>query len=352
MTNQRKLRILPGILRYAQPPHNMMPFDLFGSTVRGHPAGCACPTCVGTIGQQAPQQHLTWRERKRQRRQPPQTNSRPWHAPCSCGCSTCSGIQREQVQGETHQFWRDRRSARLGQDEQSLELLLETPVLHLVGRTGQPLSALPGVYREFDPETNTASEFEIPGIVRIVYVYQHNPTGRCLRPRTWQRSERDVLALYGQKAGANPQGQATFYRNRLLPPGSQTPKGSTKPDVLLASGNASLSGLRLPLPSRQELELVEVKRYRTDNIPTLFSRLIRQVKARARVNIPNGPTGKYQSVVLDFRGQEADCAKIKEAARNVAQRLKTQTRGITILVQVLLWRGPNCRPCQGQTQTF
>lgn len=110
--------------------------------------------------------------------------------------------------------------------------------------------------------------------------------------------------------------------------------------------------MRLPRPIQAELEVVEVKRYKIGNVPSLFTRLVRQINARKSINIPGGEQGKYQSVVLDFRGQESRCDEIKAAAKRVKDRLKDETKGIIILVQVLLWKGPNCANCQGRTQTF
>lgn len=235
----------------------------------------------------------------------------------------------------------------------AVDLLLATPIYHLTSRNGQPISALPGVAHEFAPPINPLYEMEVGrATVRIVYVYQENPKLICREP-SWGRSERDVLALYQQpNLNARPEAQPSFYKGRPVKSGSRR-RGTTRPDVVLSPTKASLQGMRLPDVSRLDFEIVEVKRYDVFNIPSAFKRLIEQVNARAKIKTSSGLTGKYQSVVLDFRGQEAYCSDIHSAALKVAERLKKEAKGVeVILIQVLLWKGPNCKPCFGRPKTL
>lgn len=309
---------------------------------RHRAGGCGCASCAEKA-KRTTLYYPNWKERRQQRL------SRSDVHLTSCGCAKCrSGHQSEFEYGDDdfHTFWRRRRQLRHDWPVE-VEILHETPLVQLVSMQNQPVPALP-LHREFELLEEQEEEYgSDASTVRIVYVYQENRNAYCRRPG-WQKSESDVLKLYQNKYPATT-AQGAYYRGKPI---SRARAGSTKPDAVLPAGTQSLDGMRLSRSTQAELEIIEVKRYKIDNIPGLFTRLTRQINARKNINVPGGEQGKYQSVVLDFRGQENRCEEIKAAAKRVKDRLKTGTKGIIILVQVLLWKGPNCARCQGQTQTF
>jgi hypothetical protein len=305
---------------------------------------CNCRRCRSRYDSVTEGRHAPWRERKLLRKQHNLgCSGHFYNVPCSCGCSGHYGSTAGQ---QEYPHWRVRRSVRLLTDSEVNEILHEIPVVHLVSLTPQPVSAIPGLQREFEFESGPVRPAK--STVKIVYVYQPNHLERCVRPRKWQTSEKDVLDMYNNKfRNQDVSGKDVFYRNRLVT-GKKVKSGSTIPDVRLPSHAATMQGMKLPLQSlalRAELELVEVKRYQTNNIPSLFSKLIAQVKKRSAVNIPGVANGKYQTIILDFRGQEGDCEKIKLAAQKVKQRMEQHITGATILIQVLLWKGKHCKNC-------
>jgi hypothetical protein len=306
-----------------------------------HTGGCGCASCADKAKKTA--FYPYWKERRQKR-----LGLNDAHT-ASCGCTKCqSGQQSEFEYGDDdfHTFWRRRRQLRHDWPL-DVEILLETPIVQLVSLSDQPVPTLP-LHREFELLMENEEEYsKNPSTVRIVYVYQENKGKYCKRPG-WQKSERDVLRLYQAKYPTTT-AQGAYYRGRPI---NRARTGSTKPDAVLPSGAQSLDGMRLPRSIQAELEVVEVKHYKIGNIPSLFARLTRQINARKSINVPGGEQGKYQSVVLDFRGQENRCDEIKAAAKRVKDRLRDGTKGIVILVQVLLWKGPGCAKCQGQTQTF
>lgn len=218
----------------------------------------------------------------------------------------------------------------------------EVLAYHLMSRSSQPISALPGIRREFAEmyRGEMQSENKRPPYVRVVFVYILNSRIICRRP-SWKRSERDVLTLYQQNPKANPQEQVSFYKGKPLKAGP-IPRGTTRPDLVLAPG--AIGAFRLPKQNRLDFEIVEVKRLKATNLPSAKSGILKQINARAGIKLPNGLTGKYQSLVLDFRGQEGQCELIRESVEKLAKMLKKEAKGvISILIQVLLWKGPNCK---------
>jgi hypothetical protein len=322
-----------------------------------HRDGCGCAACASQVHSPAAYPH--WKTRRRQRIQREQA---PAAAAASCACAHSRRQSTAQELEDAHVYWRRRRQLRHGWTAAELELLGEAPIFQLVGAGREPVSAVPVLQREFEarPITETAAKTGQTGSARIVYVYfgpaererlktmwrarrdQHpgNPRwqGRissiiqgidnCGSPRHWRQSEEDVIRQYKRKFPRS--GVQLSYAGGVQQPGRAV--ASTVPDITLA---LRARGAGMHLPSRRELELIEVKRYKLDNVPRMLGRLSQQIVDRSRID----KRGRHQSVVLDFRGQESRCVEIPDAAKKVAERLHRDAPDVKLLVQVLLWSG-------------
>jgi hypothetical protein len=168
-----------------------------------------------------------------------------------------------------------------------------------------------------------------------------NGIQNCQRPNHWRQSEKDVLQAYRSYVNRFAKGQALIYKNKLRSLSRGIPKGSSIPDVMLPYQAKSMQGMQLPSRKEFEMELIDVKNYWVGN-PNLVSNVADQVKKRQRINIGGNKQGLYQSIVLDFRGQESRCAEIRGKAREVARAAHAKAPDVSLLIQVLLWKGcPN-----------
>ncbi|MFM9948285.1 MAG: hypothetical protein ACKV1O_10140 [Saprospiraceae bacterium] len=262
--------------------------------------------------------------------------------------------------GLTH--WRQRRNTRLSWSSNELVLLSETPVLQMVSTQNRPISAVPAARMHFveNPVSGEVqNKSQTGGNIRIVYVsfgpkerermilqwqsrrdlYKGNMRWQmrisriidnirnCRKPHHWRQSEEDIKQQYAYRFPRQISQQA--FSNGARQSGRVA--GSTVPDLVLPAGARK----NLALRSKQELELIEVKFSNLSNIGSMSNKLTKQILDRSKIS----PGGRYQSVVLDFRGKEKDCTAIKAAARKIAYDLRTKTTGIHILVQVLMWAG-------------
>ncbi len=317
-----------------------------------HSPGCNCSACKRKAAM-ASNPYANWKERRRQRLE-------PLTAAAPCPCAHCRSKQEDEFEQEhayAHAHWRQRRNARHGWSEKNLEILEEIPVLQMVSAGEHPVSAIPSIKRFFDTAP-VASEMEV-GSPRIVYVY-FGPKERermilqwqsrrnlykgnqrwqmrisriidniknCRKPHHWRQSEEDVKQQYASRFPRQNSQQA--FSKGVRQPGRVS--GSTVPDLILPVRAQRNMALR----SKQELELIEIKRPSLQHMGSMLHKLTQQITERGKI----APQGRYQSVVLDFRGQEKDCVAIKAAAKQVAQHLRTKTSGVQVLVQVLMWSG-------------
>lgn len=258
--------------------------------IRPHNTTCACTNCQ-TERSQFINRHLSWRERKLLRLAPTRNHAT---ATAPCGCRQCSSGSPAPIY---------------------------TPTVYLVARANYRLPAgTPGYWGEMEGEQ--AVRKESPSSVMSSYLYVPH-TGRCTRPKP-KASEQFVQQYYRQQLG-----KSNVQRgNQLI----------TVPDLVLSKNIGSLDQMRLKMEA--ELEFVEVKNYDVKNKYNLAQKLKQQIQARRNVTVSTGARGNRQLVVLDFRGQENHCEEIKKTVDYVANALKTGTRGVEILIQVLLWK--NC----------
>ncbi len=327
-----------------------------------HAGSCNCPQCRTNTSASSSNPYPHWKERRQQRLN--LVAIKGGNHPVGCACNMCRPNQEMEYNDDdpSHNYWRRRRQLRHGWDFDDLELLAEIPIHHFVNVRNEPVPSLPVVKRYFEPlvQSEWQQESGSGGSVRVTYVYlgpsererlikvweaRRNTLGgnkkwaariektiqsirNCGVPYHWRISEEDVHALYRRKYPGAVQ-QRAF--------------GDSKPDISLPPAARSIAGMTLR--SRElELELVEVKRYNPQNASGLIQKLKDQVAARAK-NAPH--KGKYQTIILDFRGREENCDTIRRVADDVAKKLHESVPGVTLLVQVMLWRDcSNKKNCQ------
>jgi len=329
-----------------------------------HNHSCSCQSCV-----QTKTEHQTlyphWRERRSHRL------GRVIHKP-SCNCSICKDrtffqTQKQQELEEEHLYWRNRRKARIGFELEEGEF----PMLHFANTDLNVLQSngemtvltkrLIVPYEEDYEAPRVSGQIQVsyitlgPAARRNMIQMWSNKLARvsdpkkkhriqqiianirqCKRPYYWGQSEWDVQNLYRAQKYRNAKGQATILNNKLLKKVKGYPKYSHRPDILLPYYAQSIEGMKLKSDTGLEMEIVEVKRYKAHS-PFLVDNVVNQIIKRQNIRIKGRPTGKYQTVVLDFRGQKANSAEIKRKVDAIATKVRTNAPNVNLLIQILFW---------------
>lgn len=133
---------------------------------------------------------------------------------------------------------------------------------------------------------------------------------------TWRQSEREIGEYYRQIGGREEVSFKGAEEVQEVPRGTT---GSTRPDVVQSI-------------------LIEVKNYQIENKQNLITALEKQVAARnlqapSGMALPGAARVIPQTIVLDFRGQQATVALMKSLAEEVSQ-----ATGVPLdHIQILKW---------------
>ncbi len=289
---------------------------------------CNCASCYDAG--QFVRRHLSFRERKNLRLLP--------NTPCvgHCNCQNCNNDVQNNEQSARLLNWRERRQQRQsgsGQISQA-DVAGIIPLIHLISQINAPVPVIPGTLRV--PEGELGRNISN---VKVVYSIQNLGNKPCLTTIPhFTESEKFVRDSYMNLRKIAASKLSRFRVGDRL----------TIPDLALPDRYKTSMALPQQLELEQQ-ELVEVKTYKTDNHSSMISKLVQQIAARQPIREYRPGMGllegKYQSIVLDYRGQEDKCALIRTIVAKLKQRLETSFPDVQFIVQIITNKGHTCKGC-------
>ncbi len=289
---------------------------------------CTCASCQDAG--QFVRRHLSFRERKNLRLL--QNNTCNGH----CNCQNCNSAAQNGEYSARLPHWRERRQQRQsgsGQISQA-DVAGIIPVIHLISRIDAPVPVIPGTLRVPEGELG-----QNKSNVKVVFSIQNlgNQPCRTTIPH-FTESEKFVRDTYINLRKIAASKLSGFRVGGTL----------TIPDLALPERYKTSMALPQQLEMEQQ-ELVEVKTYKTDNHSSMISKLVQQISARRPIREYRPGMGllegKYQSIVLDYRGQEDKCALIRTIVAKLKQRLETSFPDVQFIIQIITNKGHTCQGC-------